>query len=42
MVFGVGDLEINKLIYVTITSCVVFLIGLVVFNKTEKSFIDTI
>ncbi len=42
MVFGVGDLEINKLIYVTITSCIIFLIGLVIFNKTEKSFIDTI
>ena len=42
MVFGVGSLEVNKLIYITITSCLVFLIGLVIFNKTEKSFIDTI
>ena len=42
MVFGVGDLDINKLIYTAIISGVIFLIGLVVFNKTEKSFIDTI
>lgn len=42
MIFGVGDLDINKLIYVTITSCIIFLMGLVIFNKTEKTFIDTI
>ena len=42
MVFGVGELDINKLIYTIITSFMVFLIGLVIFNKTEKSFIDTI
>jgi lipopolysaccharide transport system permease protein len=42
MVFGAGALETNKLIYLAITSCIVFLIGLIIFNKTEKSFIDTI
>jgi lipopolysaccharide transport system permease protein len=42
MVFGVGILEVNKLIYTVITSCIIFLVGLVIFNKTEKSFIDTI
>jgi lipopolysaccharide transport system permease protein len=42
MLFGVGLLETNKLIYLVITSCIVFLIGLIIFNKTEKSFIDTI
>lgn len=42
MVFGVGYLDINKLVYTSIISCMIFLIGLVVFNKTEKSFIDTI
>jgi lipopolysaccharide transport system permease protein len=42
MVFGVGDLEVNKLIYAGAISCVIFLLGLVIFNKTEKSFIDTI
>ncbi|RED38200.1 lipopolysaccharide transport system permease protein [Winogradskyella eximia] len=42
MSFGSGTLEVNKLIYTVITSCLIFLIGLVIFNKTEKSFIDTI
>ncbi|NRD22834.1 ABC transporter permease [Winogradskyella litoriviva] len=42
MVFGVGDLDFYKLAYTMIISAIVFLIGLVIFNKTEKSFIDTI
>ncbi len=42
MVFGTGELNTFKLIYAVITSCILFLIGLVIFNKTEKSFIDTI
>jgi lipopolysaccharide transport system permease protein len=42
MVFGVGNLDFNRLIYTAIISCVIFLTGLVIFNKTEKSFIDTI
>ena len=42
MVFGVGDLNTYKLIYTAIMSVIIFLVGLVIFNKTEKSFIDTI
>ncbi|BAO74413.1 ABC transporter permease [Winogradskyella sp. PG-2] len=42
MVFGEGNIEVNKLIYTVIISCIIFLVGLVIFNKTEKSFIDTI
>ncbi|MFC0605127.1 ABC transporter permease [Winogradskyella pulchriflava] len=42
MIFGAGELEVNKIIYAIICSIVVFLIGLIIFNKTEKSFIDTI
>ena len=42
MAFGSGDLDTYKLTYTVIMSFVVFLIGLVIFNKTEKSFIDTI
>ena len=42
MVFGTGELNTFKLIYAVVTSCILFLIGLVIFNKTEKSFIDTI
>jgi len=40
--FGDNSLEMSKLVYTAIASCVIFLIGLVIFNKTEKSFIDTI
>jgi lipopolysaccharide transport system permease protein len=39
---GIGDFSVNKIIYATSISLLVFLIGLVIFNKTEKSFIDTI
>lgn len=42
MVFGTGDVNMLKLAYVVAMSCFVFLIGLIIFNKTEKSFIDTI
>ena len=44
MVLGgnAGTLDVNKVIYTVVASMVIFLIGLVVFNKTEKSFIDTI
>lgn len=42
MSFGDNNLETNKLFYAAIASCIIFLIGLVIFNKTEKSFIDTI
>jgi len=39
---GVGDFSFSKLLYVIIVSSMLFLIGLVIFNKTEKSFIDTV
>lgn len=44
MVLGsnAGTLEVSKIIYTLVVSVVIFLIGLVIFNKTEKSFIDTI
>ncbi|WP_299130610.1 ABC transporter permease [uncultured Winogradskyella sp.] len=42
MVFGVGQLDLTKIGYALIFSLFIFLIGLVVFNKTEKNFIDTI
>jgi lipopolysaccharide transport system permease protein len=42
MVFGEGTLDVNKLLYTIVISCIIFLLGLVIFNKTEKSFIDTI
>ena len=42
MTLGVGDYSASKMIYAIVISVAMFLIGLVIFNKTEKSFIDTI
>lgn len=42
MTLGIGDYSISKMIYTAIVSIVIFLLGLIIFNKTEKSFIDTI
>ena len=39
---GKGIMEINLLIYSTVFSLITFLIGLLVFNKIEKNFIDTV
>tara|TARA_R110000868_G_scaffold360908_1_gene622951 strand:+ start:464 stop:1366 length:903 start_codon:yes stop_codon:yes gene_type:complete len=42
MALGVNDLSIEKLLYASIVGVLVFLAGLIVFNKTEKQFIDTV
>ncbi|MEP3836610.1 MAG: ABC transporter permease [Algibacter sp.] len=42
IVLGVGEFSIPKIIYVILISSFLFLIGLIIFNKTEKSFIDTV
>ncbi|WP_298494948.1 ABC transporter permease [uncultured Algibacter sp.] len=42
MTLGVGDFSLVKMLYTTLICILIFLIGLIVFNKTEKSFIDTI
>lgn len=42
MTMGVGSFSGLKFAYTAIISIVVFLLGLVVFNKTEKIFIDTV
>ncbi len=39
---GVGTFSVSKLVYATLVSIMVFLLGLIVFNKTEKTFIDTV
>ena len=39
---GVGSLDINLFFYSTIFSLISFLIGLLIFNKIEKNFIDTV
>lgn len=42
IVFDEGHLELNKIVYTIIISILIFFIGLIIFNKTEKSFIDTV
>ncbi len=42
MVFGVASLDMYKLVYTVIMSSFIFLSGLLIFNKTEKNFIDTV
>tara|TARA_R110002033_G_scaffold105010_1_gene152400 strand:- start:539 stop:1432 length:894 start_codon:yes stop_codon:yes gene_type:complete len=42
MTLGVGEFSFSKLVYATVVSIVVFLLGLIVFNRTEKQFIDTV
>ncbi len=42
MTLGVGDFDIFKFIYTLVLCLVLFVIGLVVFNRTERTFIDTV
>lgn len=42
MTLGVGDYSLSKMMYTALVSILLFLIGIIIFNKTEKSFIDTI
>ncbi|MBT8325236.1 MAG: ABC transporter permease [Winogradskyella sp.] len=39
---GKGDFTLEGMVYVILLSTSVFVIGLIIFNKTEKSFIDTV
>ena len=42
MLLGIGELPVWGMIYTFIVTVVVLLIGIVLFNHTEKSFIDTV
>ncbi|PVX46606.1 lipopolysaccharide transport system permease protein [Flavobacterium sp. 103] len=42
MLLGVGEISVLGLGYTLLVTIGVFFIGLLVFNKTEKSFIDTV
>lgn len=39
---GAGDFSISSLLYSAISTLVIFLLGVIIFNKTEKTFVDTI
>jgi len=42
MLLDVGEVSFLGLSYTLTVTIAVFFIGLLVFNKTEKSFIDTV
>jgi lipopolysaccharide transport system permease protein len=39
---GQGTFSITAILYTTITTIIIFLLGIILFNKVEKNFIDTI
>nr|WP_294936588.1 ABC transporter permease [uncultured Flavobacterium sp.] len=42
MLLGIGEISVFGMVYTIVITFVIFLIGLLLFNKTEKSFIDTV
>jgi len=42
MLLNTGSFRWSGFLYTLVLSAVLFLVGLVVFNRTEKSFIDTV
>ena len=42
MLLDIGEFNLTKFLYTLGISLFIFLIGLVIFNRTEKSFIDTV
>jgi lipopolysaccharide transport system permease protein len=42
MAFGVGDYSLSNMLFAMLVSLLFFFMGLIIFNKTEKNFIDTV
>lgn len=42
MLLNEGSISVSGLLYTVVVTIVVFFVGLLIFNKTEKSFIDTV
>lgn len=42
MLLGVGELPLGGMLYTVILAISIFIIGVLLFNRTEKSFIDTV
>nr|WP_315155970.1 ABC transporter permease [uncultured Flavobacterium sp.] len=42
MLLGVGKISVFGLVYTFLVTVGIFFVGLLIFNKTEKSFIDTV
>ncbi len=41
-ILGVGDFDLYKFAYIFIVSIIILFIGVLIFNKVEKNFVDTI
>ena len=39
---GIGGYESGMLIYSVSVTLIIFIVGIIIFNKTEQNFIDTI
>lgn len=42
MLLNVGEVSILGMVYTTIFAVIIVLVGILIFNKTEKNFIDTV
>jgi lipopolysaccharide transport system permease protein len=42
MLLDVGEISLVGLMYTSVVTVVILLVGIFFFNKTEKSFIDTV
>ena len=42
MLLNIGQMSLSGLFYTFVVTIILFFIGLLIFNKTEKSFIDTV
>jgi lipopolysaccharide transport system permease protein len=42
MLLNTGSFSVGSFLYVGVVTIAVFFIGLLIFNKTEKTFIDTV
>lgn len=42
MLLNTGSISWTGFVYTLVVSVIVFILGLIIFNKTEKSFIDTV
>lgn len=42
MTLGVGEFDLFKFMYTLVLCILLFIIGLVIFNRTERTFIDTV
>ncbi|NVJ46721.1 MAG: hypothetical protein HWE07_06325 [Cytophagia bacterium] len=42
MFLGTGALDYGQLLYSALFAIILFIIGLAIFNRTEKNFMDTV